>query len=240
MRASRRRAKHRHPGQAVPPLRSVRFQSANPRDLTLKTGDLSRPRAPTKALICRKIRPIGVASGSACQQKVVGFGSHQPLSEDLRLQVFSLRQSPCASASGRTDSGLAVRRSSAALCKTPSLQANSRSAEPKSFCRPTEGRVSRLLRPLAGCSCKRHVHAHGRLPARYQRSRSSGTSPLSVRYREADPGPHSDPGEPWLPRELSAGRRPRQRRGAGAADDYQPSPAERSHGRLSAEPCGGR
>jgi CheY-like chemotaxis protein len=37
------------------------------------------------------------------------------------------------------------------------------------------------VRELAGCSCKRHVLAHGRLPARCQRFRSSGASPVSVR-----------------------------------------------------------
>jgi hypothetical protein len=67
---------------------------------------------------------------------------------------FSFAQSLSSSASGRTDSGLAVRRSSAASRKTPGLQADSRSSELKSFCRPAEGRVFRLLRPLAGCSCK--------------------------------------------------------------------------------------
>jgi hypothetical protein len=117
-----------------------------------------------------------------------------------------LWQSPCSSASGRTDSGLAVRRSSAASRKTPGLQADSRSSELKSFCRPAEGRVFRPPRPLTGCSCKRHVLAHGRLPARYQRSRASGGRVrFQSGYREVDLCPHSDPGEPWLPRrELSA------------------------------------
>jgi hypothetical protein len=54
---------------------------------------------------------------------------------------FQSRQSPCSSASGRTDSGLAVRRSSAASRKTPALQADHRSSELKSFCRPAGGPV---------------------------------------------------------------------------------------------------
>jgi len=61
--------------------------------------------------------------------------------KDLHLQVFSLEQSPCSSAPGRTDSGLTVRRSPAASRKTPGLQADSRSSELKSFCRPAKGRV---------------------------------------------------------------------------------------------------
>jgi hypothetical protein len=78
------------PDQAMPCLRSVRFQSANPRDLALKTGDRQPPRSTTKALICREIRPIGIAAGSACHAEGRGFESLQPLSKDLHLQVFFL------------------------------------------------------------------------------------------------------------------------------------------------------
>ena len=100
---------------------------------------------------------------------------------------FSLRQSPCSSASGRTDSGLAVRRSSAASRKRPGLQADSRSSELKSFCRPAEGRVFRLLLRLAGCSCKRHVLAHGRPPTRWPAIPILGASPISVRKPRGRP-----------------------------------------------------
>ena len=52
-------------------------------------------------------------------QKVEGSNPFSRFEEGLHLQVFSLRQSPCSSAPGRTDSGLATSRSSAASRKRP-------------------------------------------------------------------------------------------------------------------------
>ena len=87
-------------------------------------------------------------------QKVEGSNPFSRSRKGLHLQVFSWAQSACASASGRTDSGLAPGRSSAVPRKTPCLQADSGSSEPKCFCGSAEGRMFRLVRPLAGCSCK--------------------------------------------------------------------------------------
>ena len=67
-----------------------------------------------KPLICRAIRHTPGDEGSACYAEGRGFESLQPLREKRAFAgLFSLRQSPCSSASGRTDSGLAVGRSSA-------------------------------------------------------------------------------------------------------------------------------
>ena len=112
---------------------------------------------------------------------------------------FSLRESPCSSASGRTDSGLAVGRSSAASRETPGLQADSRSSELKSFCRPADGRV------FACCDAWPAVPANGtflRMDACRRAASDSdprGRVRFSVRIPWGRPCPHSDPGEPWLP-----------------------------------------
>jgi hypothetical protein len=121
------------------------------------------------------------------------------LGKPVFCRCFSLRQSPCSSASGRTDSGLAVRRSSAASRKTRGLQADSRSSELKSFCRPAEGRVFRLLRRLAGCSCERHVLAHGRLPRATSDSDPRGRVRFQSGYREVDPWPAERPRRAMAP-----------------------------------------
>jgi hypothetical protein len=128
------------------------------------------------------------------------------LGRPVFCRCFLLRQSACSSASGRTDSGLAVRRSSAASRKTPGLQADSRSSELKSFCRPAEARVFCRPRPIAGflqtaplaCGCQ---------PTRWQRSRSAGGesdfSPETARPTSAAPRR----GQPIAPRPVSSLRR---------------------------------
>ena len=125
-------------------------------------------------------------------QKVVGSNPISRSRKGLHLQVFSLSQSPCSSASGRTDSGLAVRRSSAAPRKTPGLQADSRSSELKSFCRPAEGRVFCRLRPIAGflqtapLAVRLPAGAIAAIPVR------GGASPISVRKPRGRPRPLRD------------------------------------------------
>jgi hypothetical protein len=103
-------------------------------------------------------------------------------SEKARIcRLFLWAQSACASASGRTDSGLAAGRSSAGPIKTPCLQVDSGSSEPKSFCGPAERSG---VRPAAAVTPTPAATARScgqRPPARYQRSRSlwaqSGFSP---------------------------------------------------------------
>src|SRR5215207_7529553 len=68
-------------------------------------------------------------------QKVEGSNPFSRFEKGLQMQPFLLAQSAYASASGRTDSGLAPGRSSAVSTKPPCLQAHSGSSEPKSFCR---------------------------------------------------------------------------------------------------------
>ena len=85
---------------------------------------------------------------------------------------FSLLQSPCSAASGRTHSGLAVRRLSAASRKTPDLQVDSRSSELKSFCRHAEGLAFGLPRPSARLLRQRHDPADSA-----RRRDTSGGSP---------------------------------------------------------------
>jgi hypothetical protein len=116
-----------------------------------------------------------------------------------------LRQSPCSSASGRTDSGLAVPRIVSGFKETLGLQADSRSSELKSFCRSAEGRVFRLLRRLAAVPANSTFLRTDACRRAASDSAPRGRVRFQSGYREADPGPHSEPGEPWLPRrELSA------------------------------------
>jgi hypothetical protein len=125
-----------------------------------------------------------------------------------------LQQSPCSSASGRTDSGLAARRSSAASRKRP-------------VCRPilvvrTEvilqavegrvfawcGRVGLFLQMARSCART----PAGALPAIPILRGESDFSPDTVRSTLPRTATRANHGSPR--RELSAGRRPRQRRGA--------------------------
>jgi hypothetical protein len=141
---------------------------------------------------------------TACHAEGRGFESLQPLRERPSIRrSFCCAQSACASASGRTDSGLAAGRSSAAPRKTPCLQVDSGSSEPKSFCGPAEGHVFGLLRPLPRLLLRRHDPADS---ARWRVTRvavlggQSGFSPETA--RSTSPVPR--PGEPWPQRrELS-------------------------------------
>ena len=85
------------------------------------------------------------------------------------------------------------------LKETPGLQADSRSSELKSFCRPAEGRVFGLLRPLPRLLLQRHDPADSA-----RRRDTSGRGPWGpVRFqsgnREVNLDPLRDPGEPWHP-----------------------------------------
>jgi hypothetical protein len=94
----------------------------------------------------------------ACHAEGRGFESLQPLRKRPAFAgLFCWSSRLCSSASGRTDAGLAVRRSPAASRKTPGLQADSRSSELKSFCGPAEGRA------FACCSGWTPVPANDRL-----------------------------------------------------------------------------
>jgi hypothetical protein len=160
----------------------VRFQSGNSRDSAVKAGHRQHPLARQKRPICRDILRCPESRVLLAMQKVVGSNPISRSQKACICRPFLRAQSACASASGRTDSGLAAGRSSAVPGKRP-------------VCRPILVRPNRspsaclqkvefrLLRPLAGGSCKRHVVDHARLPARCQRSRSSGASPISVRIR---------------------------------------------------------
>jgi hypothetical protein len=158
-----------------------------------------KPGNPRPHLVARK-RPVsshftaGIEfAGSACHAEGRGFESHQPLSKRASIcRPFLRTQSACASASGRTDSGLVAGRSSADPRKTLCLQVDSGSSEPKSFCRPAEGRVFCLLRPLARLLLQGHDPADGA-----RRRDTSGRGPWGpVRFqsgnREADLGPLRD------------------------------------------------
>jgi hypothetical protein len=87
----------------------------------------------------------------------------------------------------------------------PGLQADSPWSELKSFCRPAEGRVFCRLRPIAG-SLQTAPLAYGCLPARWQRSRSAGASPISVRKPRGRPRPLRDTASPIAPRPVSSPR----------------------------------
>jgi hypothetical protein len=122
------------------------------------------------------------------------------------LQVFSWAPSARASASGRTDSGLAAARSSAvprkrAVCR-PILVRPNRS--------PSAGLQRSDVRPAAAVSPTPAATARScgqRPPARYQRSRSLGASPVSVRKPRGQPRPAPATRRAMAPRAVSFLRR---------------------------------
>jgi hypothetical protein len=205
------RSARRLPAGSAP----VRFQSGNSCDFAVNAGHWRHPLARQKRPMCRDIPRCAESRALLAMQKVEGSNPFSRFRKTRVLQVFLVGQSPCSSASGRTDSGLAARRSSAASRKTPGLQADSRSSELKSFCRPAEARVFCRLRPIAGFLQTAPL-AYGSQPARWQRSRSAGGesdfSPETARPTSAAPRRC----QPIAPRPVSSLRRaaPRQRRGA--------------------------
>jgi hypothetical protein len=177
------------------PGRSVRFQSANPRGLTVKDGDGRRQAVGQETLdlqgylgtrrrlrLCLPCRRSRVRIPSAALKKA------------RICRPFLRAQSACASASGRTGSGLAAGRSSAVPRKTACLQVDSGSSEPKSFCGPAEGQVFGLLQPLRRLLLQRHDPADsarrretsGRVPLG-----ESGFSPETALDRAEGPRPGS-------------------------------------------------
>jgi hypothetical protein len=106
---------------------------------------------------------------------------------------FLRGQSACASASGRTDSGLAAGRSSAVPTKTACLQVDSGSSEPKSFCGPAEGQVFGLLRPLPTTPAARARPCGQRPPARHQGRGPWGPVRFQSGNREVNLAPRRDP-----------------------------------------------
>ena len=141
--------------------------------------------------ICRDFCTQGAADLLLAMQKVVGSNPISRFRKTCICRSSSLRQSPCSSASGRTDSGPAADGSSAIPKKTPCLQAHSGSSEPKSFCGPAEGRVFRLVRPLASCSWK-PARSCARTPARARPA-------IPIPRGESDFSPDTV-GQPPLPR----------------------------------------
>src|SRR5215207_3556755 len=152
---------------------SVRFQSGNRRDSAVKPATVVRLGAARKHAVCREICGEKTTPPYACHAEGRGFESLQPLSKNPFFAGFSLRQSPCSSASGRTDSGLAVRRSSAASRENARCRPILARPNGSRFCRPAEARVFYRLRPIAGFLQTTPL-ADGCLPARWQRSRSAG------------------------------------------------------------------
>src|SRR5215204_1715307 len=119
-----------------------------PGGLPVKAGESYSAPIPRKSTVSSDFEYGSGAERSACHAEGRGFESLQPLRNGVHVQAFLRAQSACASASCRTDSGLASGRSSAVPKKTPCLQAHSGSSEPKSFCGPAEDRRLSVPRPL--------------------------------------------------------------------------------------------
>ncbi len=120
-------------------------------------------------------------------QKVEGSNPISRSQKACICRPFLRAQSACASVSGRTDSGLAAGRSSAVPRKTPCLQDDSGSSEPKSLlraCRRSGVRPATAVTPTPAATAR---PCGLRPPARYQRSRSLGASPVSVRKPGGQP-----------------------------------------------------
>ena len=186
-------------------------------------------------------------------QKVVGSNPISRSQKGLHLQAFLRAQSACASASGRTDSGLAVGRSSAVPRKTPCLQIDSGSSEPKSFCGPAEGQVFCLLRPLRRLLLQRHDPADSA-----RRRDTSGRGPWGrVRFQSGNRGVNlgslrgapaldsrarscAPPGSRTRPRarpRRSRGRRPGRRRSCRASSPSRRGPRSRRCPRHARAPA---
>ena len=149
--------------------------------------------------ICRRFCILGAADVLLAMQKVVGSNPSAALEKTCICRSFSLRQSPCSSASGRTDSGLAVRRLSAASRKNARfagrfsfvrteviLQACRRSGVP-----PAAG-VGWLFLQTARSCARTPADAPPVIPI------LGGESDFSPDTLEVDLGPHSSasPGPP--------------------------------------------
>ena len=160
-------------------------------------------QAPASCLPCRRSR---VRIPSAASQKA------------YICRSFSSRQSPCSSASGRTDSGLAVRRSSVASRKRR-FAGHSRSSELKSFCRPAEGQAFGRVRPLPDSCCNGTIlrtAPAGAIPPIAALGGQSGFSPETARStstRSATPASHGTQSRVLLRRTASeaAARSPSRR-----------------------------
>jgi hypothetical protein len=105
------------------------------------------------------------------------------------------RQSPCSSASGRTDSGLAVRRSSAPFKKNARFAGRFSLVRTEVILQAGEGRVFGLLRPLPRLLLQRHDPADSA-----RRRDTSGRGPWGpVRFQSGNrevTSPAPRPGEP--------------------------------------------
>jgi hypothetical protein len=137
-------------------------------------------------------------------QKVEGSNPFSRFRKTCICRSFSLQQSLSSSVSGRTDSGLAVRRSSAASRNRPPLAGQFwfvRTEVILQACRTSGARPAAAVTPSLAATTR---SCGQRPPARYQRSRHLGASPVSVRNREVNLGPlRGKPQRAMTPRAVS-------------------------------------
>jgi hypothetical protein len=173
----------------------VSVQCLNPAQLDATPGLASNAWQPKRWPISRDFVTPRDLYVLLAMQKVVGSNPISRSQKACICRPFLRAQSACASASGRTDSGLAAGRSSAVRRKTHCVQVDSGSSEPKSFCGPAEGRVFGPLRPLPRLLRQRTIlrtAPAGAIPA----VAVLGASPVSVRKPRGQPRPAPRPGEP--------------------------------------------
>ena len=138
------------------PHRSLSVHCLNPRYLRIIPGTQACVQAPGNADLQGFLHPRCRRS-TACHAEGRGFESLAALKKASICRSFSLRrQSPCSSASGRTDSGLAVRRSSAPFKKNARFAGRFSLVRTEVILQAGEGRVFGLLRPLPRLLLQRH------------------------------------------------------------------------------------
>jgi hypothetical protein len=129
-------------------------------------------------------------------QKVEGSNPFSRFREGPHLQAFLVGTVGLCVCVGsdclRTRRGPIVGRSN----KTPCLQVDSGSSEPKSFCGPAESQVFGLLQPLGRLLLQRHDPADSARRRDTSGRGPCGPSPVSVRNRGVNLDPLRDPGEP--------------------------------------------
>jgi hypothetical protein len=152
-------------------------------------GEPSRPVGGDNPLVCEDIRAEWALHLLLAMQKVEGSNPFSRFQEGLHCRSLSLDQSGSASASGRTDSGLAASRSVAARRKAPGLQAILFDPNPSRSACCTERQTFCLLRPLAGSSCNYAFLPTDACRAGYHRSGSAAPVRFQSGNREVDLGP---------------------------------------------------
>ena len=139
--------------------------------------------------LCRHITKEAALHVLLAMQKVVGSNPISRFGRPAICGSLSLDQSGSASASGRTDSGLAGEASVGRLQESAGLQAILVGSNRRASAGCTERQTFCLLRPLAGSSCNYAFSRADACRAGYHRSGSAAPVRFQSGNREVNLGP---------------------------------------------------